>query len=235
MAGKGGGAWKVAYADFVTAMMAFFLVMWITAQNKPVKNAIAAYFEDPMGTSSEPRAGEFEGRDGAAIMGPAESGNGTMRGMARVQVKGPPNAKNKGVANRPNKAYISMPGNQTRVGTILLFEKNSTELDAAAIAQLDSLIPQLLGKPNKIEVRGHASRRYDPAQNEAIDPWQTCYQRCLATMNFLIDQGVKPTRIRLSQAGMFEPNTRDEDDDSEVDPNSRVEVFAVSEYASQSE
>ena len=30
MAGKGGGAWKVAYADFVTAMMAFFLVMWIT-------------------------------------------------------------------------------------------------------------------------------------------------------------------------------------------------------------
>ena len=36
MAGKGGGAWKVAYADFVTAMMAFFLVMWITAQSKQV-------------------------------------------------------------------------------------------------------------------------------------------------------------------------------------------------------
>ena len=32
MAGHGGGAWKVAYADFVTAMMAFFMVMWITAQ-----------------------------------------------------------------------------------------------------------------------------------------------------------------------------------------------------------
>ena len=37
MAGKGGGAWKVAYADFVTAMMAFFLVMWIVGQDKPVK------------------------------------------------------------------------------------------------------------------------------------------------------------------------------------------------------
>src|SRR5437667_11714986 len=44
MAGKGGGAWKVAYADFVTAMMAFFLVMWITAQNTKVKQAIAHYF-----------------------------------------------------------------------------------------------------------------------------------------------------------------------------------------------
>ena len=47
MAGKGGGAWKVAYADFVTAMMAFFMVMWITAQSKPVKQAIAEYFSHP--------------------------------------------------------------------------------------------------------------------------------------------------------------------------------------------
>ena len=47
MAGKGGGAWKVAYADFVTAMMAFFLVMWITAQSNAVKQAVARYFEHP--------------------------------------------------------------------------------------------------------------------------------------------------------------------------------------------
>jgi flagellar motor protein MotB len=49
MAGKGGGAWKVAYADFVTAMMAFFLVMWIVAQDQKIKEAIAHYFVDPMG------------------------------------------------------------------------------------------------------------------------------------------------------------------------------------------
>lgn len=49
MAGKGGGAWKVAYADFVTAMMAFFLVMWIVGQDKKVKEAVAHYFMDPMG------------------------------------------------------------------------------------------------------------------------------------------------------------------------------------------
>ena len=53
MAGKGGGAWKVAYADFVTAMMAFFLVMWITSQNDDVKKAIGGYFQDPWGTSHE--------------------------------------------------------------------------------------------------------------------------------------------------------------------------------------
>jgi len=52
MAG-GGGAWKVAYADFVTAMMAFFLVMWITSQNDDVKKAIGGYFQDPWGSFSE--------------------------------------------------------------------------------------------------------------------------------------------------------------------------------------
>ena len=45
--GHHGGAWKVAYADFVTAMMAFFLVMWLVNQSKPVKAAIAGYFKDP--------------------------------------------------------------------------------------------------------------------------------------------------------------------------------------------
>ena len=49
----GGGAWKVAYADFVTAMMAFFLVMWITSQSADVKKAIGGYFNDPWGSFSE--------------------------------------------------------------------------------------------------------------------------------------------------------------------------------------
>src|SRR3954451_17826313 len=49
----GGGAWKVAYADFVTAMMAFFLVMWITSQNDEVKKAIGGDFLKPWGSFSQ--------------------------------------------------------------------------------------------------------------------------------------------------------------------------------------
>ena len=45
--GHHGGAWKVAYADFVTAMMAFFLVMWLVGQSKDVKSAVAGYFRNP--------------------------------------------------------------------------------------------------------------------------------------------------------------------------------------------
>jgi flagellar motor protein MotB len=54
VAKKHGGAWKVAYADFVTAMMAFFLVMWLCAQNQGVREAVGEYFNDPLGVGKKP-------------------------------------------------------------------------------------------------------------------------------------------------------------------------------------
>jgi len=51
--GHHGGAWKVAYADFVTAMMALFIVLWLLNTNKPVREAIAGYFRDPSGTGEK--------------------------------------------------------------------------------------------------------------------------------------------------------------------------------------
>ncbi|MGD0346270.1 MAG: flagellar motor protein MotB [Terracidiphilus sp.] len=50
--GHHGGAWKVAYADFVTAMMSLFIVLWLMSQNEQVKKAVAGYFNDPKGTAS---------------------------------------------------------------------------------------------------------------------------------------------------------------------------------------
>jgi chemotaxis protein MotB len=47
--GHHGGSWKVAYADFVTAMMAFFMVMWILGMDDQTKSAIEGYFSNPVG------------------------------------------------------------------------------------------------------------------------------------------------------------------------------------------
>jgi len=47
--GHHGGAWKVAYADFVTAMMALFIVLWLLSSSENVKKAVAGYFRDPTG------------------------------------------------------------------------------------------------------------------------------------------------------------------------------------------
>jgi chemotaxis protein MotB len=44
-----GGSWKVAYADFVTAMMAFFMVMWILGMDENLRKAVEGYFSNPVG------------------------------------------------------------------------------------------------------------------------------------------------------------------------------------------
>jgi len=58
-AGHHGGAWKVAFADFMTAMMAFFLVMWLVGQKPEVREAVGGYFRDP---------GKFEQQGGAGML-----------------------------------------------------------------------------------------------------------------------------------------------------------------------
>jgi chemotaxis protein MotB len=51
--GHHGGAWKVAYADFVTAMMALFIVLWLLNSSKKIQDAVGGYFRDPHGTADK--------------------------------------------------------------------------------------------------------------------------------------------------------------------------------------
>src|SRR5437762_12753124 len=68
--GHHGGAWKVAYADFVTAMMALFIVLWLLNTSKPVREAIAGYFKDPSGTAGK-LGTTMEGK-GEAVVAPQQ-------------------------------------------------------------------------------------------------------------------------------------------------------------------
>jgi chemotaxis protein MotB len=63
--GHHGGAWKVAFADFMTSMMAFFLVMWLVGQKQEIKEAVAGYFRDPGKFKQDGRAGALRGSDAA--------------------------------------------------------------------------------------------------------------------------------------------------------------------------
>src|SRR3954452_15570551 len=88
--GHHGGAWKVAYADFVTAMMAFFLVMWlVTGGSKEQRAAIFDHFKNPSmeaGKSSRPAPGQM-GPGGASTI-PINLGgglNGIQPSLRRVQ------------------------------------------------------------------------------------------------------------------------------------------------------
>lgn len=99
MAAKGGGSWKVAYADFVTAMMAFFLVMWIGAQDVKVRQSVANYFVDPAGVAKTPV------KTGAVLDAvqygslPDQQKTATNRGRTTHTVPGEPSSPTRVVSN----------------------------------------------------------------------------------------------------------------------------------------
>jgi chemotaxis protein MotB len=231
MAGKGGGAWKVAYADFVTAMMAFFLVMWITGQSKAVREAVADYMQDPFGYKSKTQSGGLGMQGGkmprgakSAAKGPKARGRGTGPSVGRVV---PPEDKEPGAARNAHFMVIH-DGTHSSEGTLVLFTESSAELSPQGEKRLKEILPQILGKPNKIEIRGHASRRPMPAGGPFKDTWELCFARCEATLKYLEKAGVESSRIRLSQAAQFEPITIRMGPEQEAQ-NSRVEVYQLVE------
>lgn len=220
MAGKGGGAWKVAYADFVTAMMAFFMVMWLVGQKDGVKEAVAQYFQDPNG--------EFDPSDGATPSAPHPTSG---RGAGSTKGKESPSKDPHDAESKKPRVLTIHGSDRTAVGAIIVFADESSQLDEEGQRQINRILPKLAGMPQKIEVRGHAARRGHKASDEQA-AWQISYQRCLAVMQYLQEQGIEPNRIRLTQAGVHEPFTiRSE---SDVQPrNSRVEVFLLAELAEE--
>src|SRR3954463_2585822 len=184
MAGKGGGAWKVAYADFVTAMMAFFLVMWIVAQSEQMKEAIAHHFNDPFAKESE--------EDGTAHQRPP-------RHPAPARITNRPQHE-KEAGGSHSVLLTTKGGERTSIGTVIHFAEDSAELDKEAQRRLAEIAPLLIGKPQKIEIRGHSSRRPLPAGSAFADHWQLSYQRCLVVMEALDKLGIPVERLRLSQA-----------------------------------
>jgi len=69
--GHHGGAWKVAYADFVTAMMALFLCLWLTAQDTKIKEAIERAFRNPFSAVNKESTGIIPNKDTTSSSGQA--------------------------------------------------------------------------------------------------------------------------------------------------------------------
>jgi chemotaxis protein MotB len=230
MAGKGGGAWKVAYADFVTAMMAFFLVMWITSQSPEVKVAIAGYFEDPWGTSSSNTGASFN------VPSPTPGGMPSATSKTRNRDKpketphanGPVDGDKNSRWEQKDPIHFTANSERTLPALLVRFEEASAKLSEQSQRQLTSFTPAILGKLNKIEIRAHSTKRPLPTGGEFADHWMLCFARARAVMNHLEQQGIEPERIRLSESAGFEPLSKRFESSWQND-NNCVEVFLLNE------
>jgi chemotaxis protein MotB len=235
MAGSG-GAWKVAYADFVTAMMAFFLVMWITGQSQDTKESISGYFRDPWGTSSEHM-------QPTSLLPSETQGNSLNIDIPKRQTPGhkPGNDSQEGSDEdvlskskwaQKRKVHFVEDNDRSTPALVVNFEESSAQLSSHAKVELDRMIPGLLGKMNMIEIRGHSTRRPLPEGSPHPDLWALCFARCEAVMRYLEERGVESARLRLSQSAAYQPLTNRVEEAWQSD-NSRAEVFLLDELAEE--
>src|SRR4051812_19571460 len=158
----GGGAWKVAYADFVTAMMAFFLVMWITSQSDDTKKAIGGYFNDPWGAAAESRTQDAKAPTGLKGDAPfADSATGILPQrwpQANVDNATDQRAGAASVWQQKHNVHV-LAADKNLPSLIVTFEESSAEISKDAQKRLTDLLPALVGKQNRIELRSHSTRR----------------------------------------------------------------------------
>lgn len=117
------------------------------------------------------------------------------------------------------------PG-QLSVGDLVPFAEHSAELGVEARRRLRLIARELAGKPQKVAVRGHTSRRPLPEGSPYADDWDLAYARCRAVAQYLIAAGIERDRMELDVVGGAEPLSRKADVEA-LQRNGRVEVFML--------
>ncbi len=218
--------WVVTFGDMMSLLLTFFIMLVSMSEIKQEDRyqALVDSMRQQFGytTSIEsmtpgdtkPRASEFSV---LSTMGRAKKKN-TAKG-------GTPD---KAPLGEEPAVRIIRPGQTTAVGSVIFFAVASAELDEVAKRELDLTASRLVGKPEKIEVRGHCSADITARTAGTDAGMMIAYQRATAVMTYLVEQHQIPSnRFRISAAGDSEPVAVGDLDGAKR--NSRVEVFLLDE------
>jgi chemotaxis protein MotB len=206
--GHHGGAWKVAYADFVTAMMALFMVLWLLAStDQKSRKEISNYFRTgilPDGDLSMNRAAQLTPSVIQASPSPAPPGQEVLDEKAatakslvarldRLAAVDPTLAQvMRNVHVEINEDGILIEAVDEARG--LLFDVSSSRLNEPLDRFLRALGPALAAIDRPIEINGHTDAR-PFAPGAQLSNWDLSYQRADAAREILEASGVAPRRI----------------------------------------
>ena len=190
--GHHGGAWKVAYADFVTAMMALFIVLWLLSSSEQVQKAVGGYFSDPTG----------HGKDvGNGLRGSgSESLSIHKDDMNRIKDKLDQAVKETGSLEKLKKnVIITVTGEGLRVE--LIEDENGTFFESGSPLPTDygkDLLKALaieIGKlPNKLTMEGHTDSK--PFNGRAgYSNWELSADRANSARRWMQDHGVRADQV----------------------------------------
>jgi chemotaxis protein MotB len=220
-ASEGAPEWMVSYADMITILMSFFVVMFSMAGTKDPKK------EDPVMNSLRKQFGRYVG------MTSIHTVSGLPMGKAAGHHPLPQHETHtRGLVGDNLRVSTVRVGDQPTIGGSIYFDNAKTDLSDEQKRQLDLLAKDLNGKPQKLEVRGHTVCRPQGADAKYRDNWDLAYERCHKTMEYLISVGLDPRRIRIGVSAQYEPLYTGRDP-LLLERNNRVEVFMIGEFADQ--
>ncbi len=186
-----GGAWKVAYADFVTALMALFIVLWLMNSSAAVKQSVSGYFKDPRGYSNKLGAG------------PANSGESLAAHVDQIRKK-----MEEALRQMPefdklrNNVSFSVTGEGLRIDLLEneqgLFFVTGSPAPTPQGERILVLLAAEIGKlPNSVVIEGHTDARpfRDANASSGYSNWELATDRANAARRLLHSYGVAPRQV----------------------------------------
>lgn len=201
-----GGSWKVAYADFVTAMLAMFIVLWILASSDQVKRAVAGYFQDPAGYMDAVRSGGPGILDGGRNLIPTPP---TIEEAIRQAQQNRLLRMQQEILERISRSeYASILLEQITFEIVeeglrielmetsesFFFDIGTSKLKPEAIDVLQTIAQEVGKLPNKVIIEGHTdSRQYSTV--DGYTNFELSADRANSARRVLATSGLRPGQI----------------------------------------
>ena len=189
--GHHGGAWKVAYADFVTAMMALFIVLWLLNSSQEVQKAVAGYFRDPRGSGK---------KMGSAFGGTGESVTVDRKNLGKLQEKLQQAMKETPKFEKlKDNVQMTVTGEGLRIELLenekgMFFESGQAKPTGNAKDLLIALAKQLGQMSNTVLIEGHTDAKPFGSSNEYTN-WELSADRANAARKVMQENGLKQDQV----------------------------------------
>ena len=230
--GHHGGAWKVAYADFVTAMMAFFMVMWILGMDQNLRNSIQGYFSNPVGFKKGYTAGKSPLSSGNS---PGQVQQTPLRLVSRHEEEQKLGDTGGRIKSRLKEAGLAAIGDRIEIITTSaglrielaegangqeFFSVASSNMTKTMKKTLEIVAQELSPLRNPIIIEGHT----DASQYAGLySNWELSADRANAARRVMEEAGLNPARVEEVR-GMADRQLRIPD--NPLDPkNRRISIF----------
>ena len=189
--GHHGGAWKVAYADFVTAMMALFIVLWLMNSSQKIQVAVGGYFKDPSGTAK---------KVGTGLSGTGENLQLAKEDMAKLKVELQESIQSitdldklkKNIEMTVTAEGLRIELLESEKGTF--FDSGSSALNTSGQEMLALLAAELGKVPNHVSVEGHTDAKPFTGKH-SYSNWELSADRANAARRLMQQSGLRPDQV----------------------------------------